>query len=210
MTETDPAAVPGRTLADETVPAGGAWSATIAAGECLRIVDLQGKQAVDFLVYDAKAPETKRYNVGNTTKFAGTIYLTKGHQLYDDESEPLMTIVADTCGRHDTLAGCCSASSNLKRYGKAGTPSCQANFHQLLGQHGLAPRDLVMNVNFFMNVPVRADGSMAIEDGHSKPGDFVDVRAEKDVLVLVSNCPQVDNPCNGFDPTPIRMIRYAP
>jgi urea carboxylase-associated protein 1 len=198
----------GTVLLDEVVAAGGRWSRRIAKGERLRIIDLEGKQAVDFLVYDADAPTEGRYNAANTMKFAGTIHLTAGHQLFDDVARPMMTILEDSCGRHDTIGGCCSAESNLKRYGKHGTPSCKANFLALLREHGLDGRDLVMNVNFFMNVPVQPDGAMAIEDGWSKPGDHVDLEAEMDVLCLISNCPQVDNPCNGFEPTPIRIVHY--
>jgi urea carboxylase-associated protein 1 len=201
--------LPGRVVDDETIAAGARWSKVVPAGDGLRIVDLEGRQAVDFLVYDAVEPTMYRYNAANTTKFAGSVYLTKGHQLFDDAARPLMTILEDTCGRHDTLAGCCSAESNMKRYGKEGTPSCKANFLAELSDNGLQPRDMVMNVNFFMNVPIYEDGRTAIEDGWSKPGDFVDVRAETDVLCLISNCPQMDNPCCGFDPSPIRVIHWT-
>ncbi len=202
------AALPGSILRDDVVPAGGYWSRRLPRGDGLRIVDLEGRQAVDFLAYDANAPKANRYNVGNTVKFAGTIYLTAGHQLFDDAARPMMTILADTCGRHDTLAGCCSAEANLRRYGKQATPNCKSNFIKGLGEHGLSPRDLVMNVNFFMNVPVRMDGTTAIDEGWSRPGDRIDLRAEMDLICLISNCPQADNPCCGYNPTPIRIIHW--
>lgn len=208
---TPPAAeggLPGSILRVDVVPPGSPWSRRLARGDGLRIVDLEGRQAVDFLAYDAAAPTMNRYNAANTVKFAGTIYLTAGHQLFDDAARPMMTIMADTCGRHDTLAGCCSAEANIKRYGEPGLANCKSTFIQALGEHGLAARDLVMNVNFFMNVPVRPDGTTAIEDGRSRAGDYVDLRAEMDLICVVSNCAQTKNPCNGFNPTPIRIVHW--
>jgi urea carboxylase-associated protein 1 len=142
-------------------------------------------------------------------KYAGTIFVTTGHGLYSDLGRRLFTIVADTCGRHDTIGGCCSAESNRLRYGVEGTPNCRDGFLRALARVGLGKKDIVANLNFFMNVPVAPDGSMAIADGRSRPGDHVDLRAEMDVLVAVSNCPQIYNPCNGGRPTPIRLVTYA-
>jgi uncharacterized protein len=203
------AGVPGRIVVDRVVPAGGEWSGVVPAGQVLRIVDLEGRQAVDFLCYSAADP-SERYNAADTMKFAGTIFLTTGHGLYSGLGRRLFTIVADTCGRHDTIGGCCSAESNRFRYGVEGTPSCRDNFLRALERFGLGRKDIVANLNFFMNVPVAADGAMAIVDGWSKPGDHVDLRAETDVLVAVSNCPQIHNPCNGGRPTPIRLVAYEP
>jgi urea carboxylase-associated protein 1 len=143
-------------------------------------------------------------------KYAKTIFLTRGHGIYSDMGRRLLTIVEDTCGRHDTIGGCCSAESNELRYGVKDTPSCRANFLRALAPFGLGRRDVVANLNFFMNVPVEPDGTMAIVEGLSKPGDHVDLLAEMDVLVVVSNCPQTRNPCNGFNPTPIRLIVTDP
>jgi len=209
MTDSQPHAVPGEILERLTLPAGAPWSARLEAGERLRIVDVEGRQAVDFLCFDAADP-ANRYNAANTLKFAGNVYLGEGAVLYSDRAEPLMTIVEDSVGHHDTIAGCCSAESNFHRYGKANTPNCRDNFKRALAGHGLDDRYIVANVNFFMNVPVRPDGATAIDDGLSRPGDHVDLRAERAVLVAISNCPQVDNPCNGFHPTPIELIRWRP
>jgi urea carboxylase-associated protein 1 len=201
--------IPGRIVEDRTIPPGGEWSGRVAAGHVVRLVDLQGRQAVDFLCYAAADP-SERYNAADTLKVAGTLFVTTGHGLYSDMGRRLFTIVADTCGRHDTIGGCCSAESNRLRYGVEGTPNCRDSFLRALARLGLGKKDIVANVNFFMNVPVGPDGAMAIVDGLSRPGDYVDLRAETDTLVALSNCPQIHNPCNGGRPTPIRVVIYAP
>jgi uncharacterized protein len=194
-----------RELSREIVPAGGRWSARLEKGDRLRIVDVHGQQAVDFLCFSANMP-VDRYNAPNTLKLARTIYIGKGVTLYSELARPLMTVVEDACGRHDTLAGCCSAEINAVRYGVADTPSCRANFIAELPRWGLGPADIVANVNFFMNVPVEADGTVAIAPCISKPGDYVELLAETAVIAVLSNCPQRHNPCSGFEPTPIEVI----
>ena len=193
-----------RVVDDRVVPANGTWARVLAPGEVLRIIDLEGQQAVDFLCYNARNPE-ERYNAADTMKYARTIFLTKDHGIYSDMGRRFFTIVEDTCGRHDTIGGCCSAESNEFRYGIKDTPSCRANFLRALAPFGLGKKDIVANLNFFMNVPVAPDGSMGIVEGLSQPGDHVDLRAEMDVLAVISNCPQTRNPCNGFNPTPIQV-----
>ncbi len=200
---------PGKVLENRVLASGNHWAKVIKRGLVLRIIDLEGKQAVDFLCYNAENHE-ERYNAADTMKYAGTIFFTKGHSLYSDTGRSMFTIIEDTCGRHDTIGGCCSAESNWLRYQVKGTPNCRDNFLRALEQFRLGKKDIVANVNFFMNVPVEADGRMAIVEGLSKPGDFVDLRAEMDVLAVVSNCPQTRNPCNGFNPTPIRLIVWQP
>ncbi len=192
-------------LVDETIPPGGHWGRRMARGEVLRIVDLEGRQAVDFLCYNAERPE-ERYNAADTMKVAGTILIGQGTRLLSDMGETLMTVTADTCGRHDTIGGCCSKESNRLRYGVDDTPNCRDNLLAALAPFGLGKRDIVANVNLFMNVPVEPDGSMAIADGISKPGDYVDLRADTEVIAVLSNCPQTRNPCNGYNPTPIRVM----
>jgi urea carboxylase-associated protein 1 len=200
---------PGRVVDDRTLPPGGEWSGIVRRGQVLRLVDLEGRQAVDFLCYSAADP-TERYNAADTMKVAGTIALTAGHRLLSDMGRPLFTIVADTVGRHDTIGGCCSAESNELRYGVRGTPNCRDNFLRALDRFGLGKKDIVANVNFFMSVPVAPDGAMVIAEGQSRPGDHVDLRAEADVLVAVSNCPQIYNPASGGRPTPVRLVTYEP
>ena len=200
---------PGAILTDTIVPPGDPWSAVVPQGQHLRLVDLEGRQAVDFLCYNATDP-AERYCAADTMKISGSIYLEQGVTLYSNLANPMFSITEDTCGRHDTIGGCCSLESNRVRYGVDGQPNCRDNFLAGLEPHGLGAKDVVANINFFMYVPVEADGSMAIVDGLSKPGDFVDLRAETDVLAVLSNCPQMNNPANGFNPTPIRVIVWQP
>jgi urea carboxylase-associated protein 1 len=197
----------GTVVHDQVVPARAPWSHLVAAGQTLRIIDLEGNQAVDFLCYLA-ADTAERYSAQDTVAAQGNIFLTTGTVLRSNRGRPLMTIVADTCGRHDTVGGACSCESNTVRYGHhtKHQHACVENFLLAGAGHGLGKRDLVSNVNWFMNVPVEPDGSLGIVDGISAPGKHVDLRAELDVLVVVSNCPQVNNPCNGFDPTPVRLV----
>ena len=179
------------------------------AGEILRLVDLEGQQAVDFLCFDA-ADTNDRYSATNTIKVQGNIFVGAGTVLYSDRGSALLTVVADTCGHHDTIYGCCSEANNFLRYGVRGTPCCYANFCEILAQFGLDERSIVGNVNFFMSVPVLADGSAGVADGVSMPGSLVELRAERNVLAVLSNCPQMHNPCNGYNPTPIRATIYRP
>ena len=188
---------------EQTIPACGYWGDVVASGETLTVTDLEGSQAVDCLIYDAHAPE-ERYHAPNTIKAAGTVLLTTVHVLYSDVANPLMTIVDDTFAGHDTIGGCCSAPSNQMLYGVANR-GCRENFLDAMAPHGLGRRDIVPNINWFMRVPVSADGTAAIAIGASKPGERVALRAERDVLVVLSNCPQVLNPCNAGRPTPIHI-----
>lgn len=191
-------------MLDEIVPAGAPWTGIVRQGQILRITDLEGQQAVDFLCYNAANPE-ERYHAPNTVKAAGSIFLTTGHTLYSDVARPMFIIVEDQFGGHDTIGGCCSAPSNQMLYGVANCPGCRENFLTGLACHGLGRRDIVPNVNFFMRVPVTADGSAAVALGVSPPGCQVALRAEMEAIVALSNCPQVNNPCNGYHPTPVRV-----
>lgn len=201
MTESGPSHV----VCDDVVPAGRPWGRVIRQGEILRIVDLHGRQAVDFLCYDAADP-SDRYSAMNTVKVQGNVFVQQGTVLYSDRGNALFTVIEDTCGSHDTIAGCCSAANNYLRYGVRNTPNCYANFLEILGKFGLGRNEIVGNVNFFMYVPVERDGRMAIVEGLSKPGSHVELRAERDVLAVLSNCPQMHNPCNDYNPTPIRCM----
>ncbi|MEV6359324.1 urea amidolyase associated protein UAAP2 [Nocardia asteroides] len=199
---------PTRTVVlDETVPANAPWSAIVRAGDQLEIIDLHGNQAVDCLLYSA-ADRTDRYSAQATVAAQGNIFLTTGSVLRTEAGTPLMTVVADEVGNHDTIAGACSQESNTLRYGHhtRHQHACVENFLSAALEWGLGKRDLVSNINWFMNVPVEVDGTLGIVDGLSAPGKKVTLRAEIDTLVLVSNCPQINNPCNGFDPTPVRMV----
>ncbi|MGW4243542.1 urea amidolyase associated protein UAAP2 [Nocardia sp. NPDC004722] len=192
---------------DETVPARAPWSAVVRAGEQLEIIDLHGNQAVDCLLYNA-ADHTDRYSAQATVTAQRNIFLTTGSVLLTETGSPLMTVAADEVGNHDTVAGACSQESNTLRYGHhtRHQHACVENFLAEGLKWGLGKRDLVSNINWFMNVPVEADGTLGIVDGLSAPGKKITLHAETDTLVLVSNCPQINNPCNGFDPTPVRMV----
>ncbi|MGY1839960.1 MULTISPECIES: urea amidolyase associated protein UAAP2 [unclassified Modestobacter] len=208
---TDVALVPGEVVVDEVVAARAPWSAVVAAGDVLTIVDLAGNQAVDCLLYSA-ADTAVRYSAPETIRRQGRISLTTGSVLRADTGLALMTVVADEVGVHDTLGGACSKESNTLRYGQhtRAQHGCLENFLAEGARHGLSARDLASNINWFMNVPVDPDGALGIVDGLSAPGKRLALRAEVDTLVLVSNCPQVNNPCNAFDPTPVRMVVTRP
>ncbi|MBJ8342093.1 DUF1989 domain-containing protein [Antrihabitans sp. YC3-6] len=201
------ALAPGEVVLDEIAPARGPWSAIVRIGEVLTIVDLFGNQAVDTLFYGAN-DLTVRYSAATTVAAQQNIYLSVGTVLRDSDGAPMLTIVADEVGNHDTVGGACSQESNTLRYGHhtKHQHACVENFVREGARWGLGKADIVGNINFFMNVPVDADGSLGIVDGLSAPGKRLAVRAEIDTLVLVSNCPQINNPCNGFDPTTVRMI----
>ena len=196
----------------EIVPAGEPWMATVTAGQMLRIVDLEGNQAVDTLFYNTNDTE-ERYSAVDTIRGQRGIYLTTGSVLRSNLGATMLTIVEDTCGRHDTLGGACSAESNTVRYAldKRYMHSCRDNFLLALAHYdyGLSKRDLPNNINFFMNVPVTPEGGLEFADGISAPGRYVQLRAQMDVLVLISNCPQLNNPCNAYNPTPIQILIWA-
>ncbi len=202
----------GNAVFNQVQPAGEPWVHTVRAGQIFRIVDLEGNQAVDTLFYNA-ADATERYSLTHTIQAQGALYLTVGTTLMSSEGRPMLTIVADTCGRHDTLGGACSCESNTVRYAleKRHMHSCRDNFMMAMARSGMEglpfeKRDVVSNINFFMNVPVTPQGKLTFEDGISAPGKYVEMRAEMDVVVLVSNCPQLNNPCNAYNPTPVQFL----
>jgi urea carboxylase-associated protein 1 len=204
------AGLPGPVIHDEIVPARAPWLHRVKAGQTLRVVDLEGNQAVDFLLY-ATADDAERYSAQDTIAAQANIFLRTGSVLRSNEGRPMMTITATSVDYHDTIGGACSCESNSLRYGHhtKAQHSCVDNFLDANLRDGRGKRDMVSNVNFFMNVPVEPDGALGIVDGISAPGLTVDLRAEMDVTVVVSNCPQINNPCNGFNPTPVRMIVAA-
>jgi uncharacterized protein len=202
---------------DSIIPAGEPWIYEILRGQYLRIVDVEGNQAADTLFYNANDYED-RYSAQDTIRSQANIYLTTGTRLMSSKGNVLLTIVADTCGRHDTLGGACSMESNMVRYAieKRYMHACRQSFVKaaLAWRHGLGgaleKRDITHNINFFMNVPVTPEGGLRFEDGLSGPGKYVEMRAEMDVLAVISNCPQLNNPCNAYNPTPIRVLIWDP
>jgi urea carboxylase-associated protein 1 len=197
----------------EIIPAGESWIHEIKRGQTIRIVDLEGNQAVDTLFYNA-ADYADRYSFQDTIREQGNIYLTTGTKLISANGNTLLVIVADTCGRHDTLGGACATESNMVRYAfeKRFMHACRQSFLKavLAFDHGFEKRDIANNINFFMNVPVTPEGQLTFEDGISEPGKYVELRADMDVLGLISNCPQLNNPCNAYNPTPIQVLIWDP
>lgn len=194
---------------DFTIPALAPWSGLVKRGQVIRIIDLEGQQAVDTLFYRAD-DFSERYSAQDTLRAQGSAYVVTGTRLLSNEGRPMLTVTDNTGGAHDTSAGACSCESNTVRFGHHTKymHACRENFLLEVSRHGMDKRDIVANINFFMNVPVEPDGRLAIVDGVSKPGDYVEMRAEMDVLCVISNCPQVNNPCNGFNPTPVRVLIF--
>jgi len=192
---------------DRIIPARNPWSGIVRKGQFLRIVDCEGQQAVDTLFYSAQ-DSAERYCGQETLAAQGSAYIGARTAILSNRGRVMATMLADTVGDHDTSAGACSCEANTVRFGHHTRymHACRENFIVELAKHGMTKRDIVPNINFFMNVPVRPDGELAIVDGASKPGDYVELRADMDVLCVISNCPQVNNPCNGFTPTPVRVL----
>jgi len=200
---------PSHVIYDLTLEAGEPWIHRIEEGQIFRIVDLCGNQAVDTFFYNAD-DTAERYSATDTILGQRNIYLTAGTQLLSNLSRPMLTITADTCGRHDTLGGACSTESNTVRYAleKRYMHACRQSFLRALvhSPYGLTKRDIGSNINFFMNVPVTPQGNLTFADGISEAGKYVEMRAAMNVLALISNCPQLNNPCNAYNPTPVRLL----
>jgi urea carboxylase-associated protein 1 len=189
------------------IPAERPWSQVLKRGQTLRIIDSEGQQAVDALLYGFADP-TERYSMQDTLRTQGSAYIELGTRLVSNKGRVMAHLSADSCGRHDSSAGCCSCESNAVRFGEATKyqHACRENFILELSKYGLTKRDIVANLNFFMNVPIDPDGKFTVVDGISAPGNYVDITMDMDVIFVISNCPQVNNPCNGFNPTPIRVM----
>ena len=194
----------------EVVPAGDYWMKVVKQGQSVRILDLDGNQAADTLFYNAADP-SERYSAIDTVREQGNVYLSTGSKLLSTEGNLMLEITADTCGRHDTLGGACATESNTVRYAleKKTMHACRDSWLQALldnPEFGMDKRDITHNINFFMNVPITPEGGLTFEDGISEPGKYVEMRAAMDVIVLISNCPQLNNPCNAYNPTPVEVI----
>jgi urea carboxylase-associated protein 1 len=200
---------PAEAYLDFTIPARAPWSLVLKRGQRMRLIDLKGQQALDALFYSAE-DTAERYSAQDTMRAQGFAYIRKGTQLRSNEGSVMAVVVEDSSGRHDTLAGCCSCESNAVRFGESTRyqHACRENFVLEVGRYGLTKRDIVPNANFFMNVPVDKEGDFAVVDGISPPGSYVDLVAKMDLICVFSNCPQVNNPCNDFDPTPVRVLAW--
>jgi len=194
----------------KVIPAGDYFLHRINAGQTIRILDLEGNQAADTLFYNAD-DVAERYSAMDTIRTQGNVYLTAGTTLMSNENRPMLDIVADTCGRHDTLGGACATESNTVRYSleKKCMHACRDSWMLAINEHeeyGLSKADITHNINFFMNVPVTPEGGLTFEDGISDAGKYVELTAKMNILVLISNCPQLNNPCNAYNPTPIEVL----
>ncbi|MEQ8427289.1 MAG: urea carboxylase-associated family protein [Gammaproteobacteria bacterium] len=194
----------------QVVDAGDYWMHVVKQGQTLRILDLEGNQAADTLFYSADDP-TERYSAIDTIREQGNVYLTAGSQLLSNEGRVMLEITADTCGRHDTLGGACATESNTVRYAleKKCMHACRDSWLLAVAEHpefAMSKRDITHNINFFMNVPITPEGGLTFADGISDAGKYVELQAKMDVIALVSNCPQLNNPCNAYNPTPVEVI----
>lgn len=206
--------LPEQALLRQKVPAGDYWLQELKAGQTLRILDLEGNQAADTLFFNARDP-AERYSAMDTLREQGNVYLTTGSRLLSNRGNLLLTISADICGRHDTLGGACATESNQVRYDldKQHMHACRDSWLLAVSENpqwGLSKHDITHNINFFMNVPVTPEGGLSFADGISAPGKYVELVAAMDVIVLLSNCPQLNNPCNAYNPTPVEMIIWDP
>jgi urea carboxylase-associated protein 1 len=194
----------------EVVWAGDYYLGKVTAGQTFRILDLEGNQAADTLFFCVDDP-SERYSATDTIREQHNVYLTAGSVLRSNQNRAMLEIVADTCGRHDTLGGACATESNAVRYDleKRCMHACRDSWMLAIAEkpeYGLSKRDITHNINFFMNVPVTEDGGLSFADGISAAGKYVELKALVDVYVLISNCPQLNNPCNAYNPTPIEYL----
>ena len=192
---------------EEVVPEKSSWSGIVKKGQRLKIIDLEGQQAVDFLCYN-NHDRSDRYSATNTVKVQGNVYVGLGSILYSDSGTPLLEVVEDTIGQHDTVYGCCSNPNNMLRYGVETTESCYSNFEKEISKLGMSKEAIVPNVNWFMSVPVLEDGSAGVDSVVQQPNSHITLLAKTETLVVLSNCPQMHNPCNGYNPTPVKVEIY--
>ncbi|MFQ3171351.1 MAG: urea carboxylase-associated protein 1 [Oleispira sp.] len=197
----------------DIVDSGDYYIGTVKAGQTLRILDIEGNQAADTLFFNQHDP-SERYSAMDTLREQGNVYLTTGSELRSNHNNIMLEIMADTCGRHDTLGGACATESNTVRYDleKRCMHACRDSWMLAIAEHpeyGISKRDISHNINFFMNVPVTSEGGLTFEDGISAPGKYVEMKATMDIVVLISNCPQLNNPCNGYNPTPVEYLVWA-
>ncbi|NLB52812.1 MAG: urea carboxylase-associated family protein [Syntrophomonadaceae bacterium] len=197
------------TVEEQVIPPRGFYARHIYKGQVIRITDLEGQQVPDFICFN-RYNHVEKISVNNTLLINGNIYATTGHVLYSTHCNPMFTIINDTCGRHDLICGSCSEYSNALRYKVRGTPNCRDNMISALAPYGVCEAEIPYSFNIFMNCPVSLDGSISIQEPISKPGDFIELQAEMDCLIAISNCPQERNPCNAFNPTALAVLVYDP
>jgi len=197
---------------EEALRGGQSFSRVLRRGQVLRLVDVQGGASVAGLFYNADAP-LERYNMPDTLKAQHVARLTQGYVLYSDMGRILLSVVEDTCGWHDTITGHADASINEKKFGKGTYQKLRNDFHRNthdnflieLGKHGLGKKDIVPNVSLFTKVGVDASGKLSYDPGNSGPGKVVALRAEMNVLVILSNTPHPLDPSPRYAPKPVAL-----
>ena len=199
-------------LWEECVPAGASWSLNLKRGNRLRLTDLEGGGNVAALFYNHECT-AERYNMPDTVKAQHAAHLTAGHVLYSDMGRVLCSIVADSCGWHDPLAGYTNRKSVAAKYGEAGYQEHRNAWYRNTAdnlateamRHGLGVRDLGPTVNFFSKVVVGPDGAMRFVESHSKPGSTVEIRAEMNLLVILDTGQHPLDPNPKYAPKPVRI-----
>jgi uncharacterized protein len=191
-------------LLDEKLPGGGYWHGIIKRGNTLRITDLAGSHGVALVCYNADNP-IERLNVADTAKIQFNAFLKQGMVMYSDMGRILCSITSDTSGCHDLICGCSNAASNTAKYGDGDFNNSRNNFLKALGKRGLSRKDLMPNVNLFSRVAVLPDGDLQYDRSCEKAGSYIDLRAEMNVLAIVSNCPHVLHPSTEYKPQPIQL-----
>jgi uncharacterized protein len=190
---------------DEVIPGGAYWSRVIPRGMTLRLVDPEGSRGVSLLCYNADNA-IERYNAADTAKIQFNAFLKKGRVIYSDMGRVLFSVIEDTCGHHDTLSGCSNAATNAAKYGEGDWKNSRDNFTLALIKRNMGKKDIMPNLNLFSHVVVEEGGALTWVEGASKPGDFIDLRAEMNVLVVLSNCPHVLDPNTVYAPSPVQAI----
>jgi uncharacterized protein YcgI (DUF1989 family) len=203
--------VPGKVLVDVLVPARGFLPAPLMKkGQVMRIIDVEGQQVADLILYDPNNLKNPS-SMNNTVLVNKNYKITKGHAFYSKFGDRMATIIEDTVGTNVVTGGFCNPGLNRQRYGIEGTHTCQANLTASMAKYGFTTADIEEGCwCAFMNVTYEPDGRLEIRAPISKPNDYLDMRADMDILVAFSNCPSEHNPCNGWNPTPLRVIIYEP
>jgi uncharacterized protein YcgI (DUF1989 family) len=197
----------GRPRLERVIPAGTAEAFAVTRGQVVRIVDVEGQQAVDVVAYNLHATD-EALSTEITVLILRTSNPSTGHTLYSTEWHPMLTIVADTVRTNYLPGAICSDEANFFRYGIRGTLNCRDNLALAVAPWGISKRQVQGALGAFINMAYLPDGRTEIQYPISRAGDYVEVRAEMDLLIGVSACPQVRNPCNAYNPTPVGVVLF--
>ena len=206
---------PGITVADvvwdETMAGGEYCARVLKRGTRVRLTNLDGDGCVNLLAFNADRP-IERLNVADTVKVQWNAYLRPGNLLLSDMGRVLLSITADTAGRHDTFCGASNEKSNARKYGSGDNygpfPNARDRFLLALAKYGLAKKDIPANINLFKGVRVESDGGLTFSDEPGKPGEYVELRAEINVLLVLANTPHVLDPRDDYTCTDVRVTAW--